>query len=256
VRARVLPPPLAAAAPRKLQPWRAPESTPPLYWDFEVPQHARTTPTWLRVLGAGIGAGALTAAGYFLVVSNVGQHTPTLSSAAHAETHVSVAAAAEPIAHDSLVLEAAPAAPELSVSDMPSFTAAVLPERASQAARSTTVTHAAQLERVRLKIAAPVVKAKVSKIEPKQPLAAHPSREDVKAGYESVRIELNECARGAHGTGFANLTIIGDGRVSYSMIGGDFAGTQAGTCMARALRSTSFAPFSGESFTVRFQFTL
>jgi hypothetical protein len=261
-RVHVVPPPLPAAAIQKFQSSRSPEPTQPLYWDFDVPKAARTTPTWLRVLGAGIGAGALMAAGYFVAAAHGGHHVATVSPAAQVETHVSAAATVEPVAHDSFVFEAAPAAAELNVSDTPSFMAAVRPEAkqvktATKAERPAKVSKA-KFKRVRAKLAASTKAkaAKVRKVEAKQPLAAQPSRDDVKVGLEGVRFALQDCAQGAHGTAVANLTILGEGRVSYSMVGGDFAGTAAGSCMARALRSASFAPFAGESFTVRYPFSL
>jgi hypothetical protein len=63
---------------------------------------------------------------------------------------------------------------------------------------------------------------------------------------------LNACAANKHGTSYANITIQGNGRVSYSLIDGAFAGTEAGSCLARVLRATTFPSFPGPPFKVRY----
>jgi hypothetical protein len=68
----------------------------------------------------------------------------------------------------------------------------------------------------------------------------------------AMHAELAQCAGGKHGTTFANVTIQGSGRVSYSLIEGAFAGTEAGSCMARALRAATFPVFVGPPFKVRY----
>ena len=81
-----------------------------------------------------------------------------------------------------------------------------------------------------------------------------PTRDAVKDSLESVRAQLASCAGTAHGTTFANVTIAGSGRATYSTIEGAFAGTAQGSCMARALRSATFPQFSAPSFKVRYPF--
>jgi hypothetical protein len=82
------------------------------------------------------------------------------------------------------------------------------------------------------------------------------TREQVQTGLEQLRGKLAACAGDAHGTTYANITIAGTGRVSYSTIEGAFAGTPAGSCMARTLRSGSFPKFGGEPLKVRYPFGL
>jgi hypothetical protein len=89
---------------------------------------------------------------------------------------------------------------------------------------------------------------------PAEQLSAQPTRQQVMSGLEALRPALNACVAGAHGTSFANVTIAGSGRVTYSTIEGAFAGTNQGSCMARALRSASFPRFASDSFNVRYPF--
>lgn len=83
-------------------------------------------------------------------------------------------------------------------------------------------------------------------------LPAQPTREQVRDVMSAMHSELARCARDQHGTTYANVTIQGSGRVSYSLIEGAFAGTEAGSCMARALRSAKFPEFVGPPFKVRY----
>lgn len=81
---------------------------------------------------------------------------------------------------------------------------------------------------------------------------SRPTKQQVREGIEGLRSALYACAEGTHGTATAELTIAPSGRVTYSLIEGDFAGTPAGTCMARTLRGAAFHTFSGQSFKVRY----
>ena len=83
-------------------------------------------------------------------------------------------------------------------------------------------------------------------------LQPRPSRDAVRDTMLGARAMLAECAGAAHGTSYANLTIQADGRVTYSLVDGAFAGTPEGSCMAKALRKLSFPHFSGPPFKVRF----
>jgi hypothetical protein len=92
--------------------------------------------------------------------------------------------------------------------------------------------------------------------EPAESLPELPSRDDIKRSFEALRPALEACSADAHGTTFANVTISGDGHVSYSTIEGAFVGSPQGSCMARALRSASFPRFATASLKVRFPFVL
>lgn len=81
---------------------------------------------------------------------------------------------------------------------------------------------------------------------------AQPTREQVRDVMSAMHSQLAQCVQDKHGTTYANVTIQGTGRVSYSLIEGAFAGTEAGSCMARALRSAKFPEFVGPPFKVRY----
>ena len=81
-----------------------------------------------------------------------------------------------------------------------------------------------------------------------------PTREAVKASLEQMRPVLASCADPARGTTYVNLTLNGAGRATYAEVEGTFAGTPAGSCMARALRSGSYPKFSAPAFKVRYPY--
>jgi hypothetical protein len=87
-------------------------------------------------------------------------------------------------------------------------------------------------------------------------LPAQPSRDQIKAAVENARTALQACAGNAHGTSTARINIVGNGRVASALIEGAFAGTPQGSCMARALRATSFPAFASENLQVTYPFRL
>ena len=89
-------------------------------------------------------------------------------------------------------------------------------------------------------------------VGPESTAANQPSREQVRDTMLAMQAQLTACAGNRHGTSYANVTIQGSGRVSYSLIDGAFAGTDAGSCMARVLRAASFPSFAGPPFKVRY----
>lgn len=80
------------------------------------------------------------------------------------------------------------------------------------------------------------------------------SRSQVLAGFESVRAAVAACADGAFGVANVSTTIVGSGRVTHALVGGDFNGTPQGSCIARAVRKARFPAFSGEPLKVEFPF--
>ena len=96
--------------------------------------------------------------------------------------------------------------------------------------------------------------ARVTQPAPAATLPEQPSRTEVQTSIEQIRPALTSCAAGAHGTVFANLTVAGSGRVTYSVVEGEFTAGAVGTCMARALRAATFPQFSGPTFKVRYPF--
>jgi hypothetical protein len=87
-------------------------------------------------------------------------------------------------------------------------------------------------------------------------LPAQPTREQVAAGFDAVRAELEQCASGQRGVATVSATIAGSGRVTYSVVQGKFAGTPEGSCMALAVRKAQFPRFSQPSLKVVYPFSL
>jgi hypothetical protein len=79
-----------------------------------------------------------------------------------------------------------------------------------------------------------------------------PSRDQVAAGFEAVRTQLQQCAAGQHGVAQIAVTIAGTGRISHALVEGAFAGTPAGSCMARTVRAARFPRFSQPSLKVAY----
>jgi hypothetical protein len=106
--------------------------------------------------------------------------------------------------------------------------------------------------RVRLSAAARAAAARQARLL----LPTQPSRDQIKASVENARAALQACAGNAHGTSTARISISGSGRVASALIEGAFAGTPQGSCMARALRATSFPAFTSENLQVTYPFRL
>lgn len=226
---------------------------------------------WAKVIGSGVSAGLLVGAGYLFAVAQGEQRTPRLFEIHAPAAALQPLAASEPARPKEILTSTA------ATTAMPSWELPVVKEAptaqpiAGKRARPARKTRPAKLVKqappapeqvsdaneVEEAAPAPVVVAaskfakKPTKVEP---LPEQPSRSDVQKGLEDVRPQLNACAQGSHGTTYANITIVGAGRVSYAMMGGDFAGTAAGSCMAKALRTATFPRFSGASLKVRYPF--
>lgn len=102
-----------------------------------------------------------------------------------------------------------------------------------------------------------VAAAEPAAVEPTAVEAAlpeSPTRDEIKAGFDAVRSDVEICAAGGHGTTLAKVTISGAGRVSYATIEGAFQGTPQGSCIARALRTASFPRFAQASLKVSYSF--
>jgi hypothetical protein len=87
-------------------------------------------------------------------------------------------------------------------------------------------------------------------------LPALPTREQVVAGFDSVRAQLEQCAAGQHGVASVAATVASSGRVSYALVQGKFAGTPEGSCMALAVRQAHFPRFTQASLKVVYPFSL
>ena len=65
-----------------------------------------------------------------------------------------------------------------------------------------------------------------------------------------------ECAQGQRGVAQLDITLIDSGAVSHVVVGGDFAGSTQGSCIARAARTAQFAPFKKPRFRLVYPISL
>jgi hypothetical protein len=98
--------------------------------------------------------------------------------------------------------------------------------------------------------------ARAAALGPSLAMPTQPSREQIRVGLDSARAALQTCAGVLHGTSTAHVTIASSGRVASATIEGAFAGTPAGSCMARALRDAVFPRFSDPNLQVTYPFRL
>ena len=83
-----------------------------------------------------------------------------------------------------------------------------------------------------------------------------PSRDDVISALEPLRRAIGECVHGKRGVAQLDITVSSSGSVSHAVVGGDFAGTPEGSCIARATRTAQFTPFQKPRFRVIYPFSL
>ncbi len=97
----------------------------------------------------------------------------------------------------------------------------------------------------------------VLKLTPRgEPLPETPTRENVQSALDALRKPVLECAGGQRGVAEVDLTVASTGAVTHAIVAGDFAGTAAGSCIARVVRGARFAPFSKPRFRVIYPFSL
>ena len=87
-------------------------------------------------------------------------------------------------------------------------------------------------------------------------LPAQPNREAVQAALLAVRPAVMACSASRHGAAPVEVSIGPSGRVRNAVVGGAFAGTPEGSCIARAVRTAKFPAFSAEDFRVTFPYQL
>jgi predicted Zn finger-like uncharacterized protein len=75
-------------------------------------------------------------------------------------------------------------------------------------------------------------------------------------GDAASRADSCRSIGGPSGSGQATVTFAPNGRVSAASVGGEFAGTTVGACIARLFRNVTVPAFSGESVTVSKRFTI
>ncbi|MEY4579378.1 MAG: hypothetical protein RL701_4081, partial [Pseudomonadota bacterium] len=83
-----------------------------------------------------------------------------------------------------------------------------------------------------------------------------PTRGEVIERLESVRSSVRACAGERSGVAELDITIAHTGNVTHVLVGGDFAGTTEGSCIARAVRGARFASFKQERFRLLFPFAI
>lgn len=84
-----------------------------------------------------------------------------------------------------------------------------------------------------------------------------PSSHDARAALDALAPALRACAAGAHAEARLLLMVAGEtGRVRSATVTGDFAGTPAGSCMARAARSVRLPAFSRATFSIAYPISL
>lgn len=109
-------------------------------------------------------------------------------------------------------------------------------------------------------VAAPRPEASVEE-EPSAPPAVvdpnlpdSPSREATVDALGAVRTAVAQCAAGRGGVANVRVTVRSSGKVTNAVVSGDFAGTPEGSCIARAVRGATFAPFAQPSFVVTYPY--
>ena len=83
-------------------------------------------------------------------------------------------------------------------------------------------------------------------------MAELPSRRDVVAAIEALRDDLIGCAGSRHGPVDLRLSIAGSGRTTSARVTGSFAGTAAGSCMARVARGLTVPTFAAQRLEVSY----
>jgi hypothetical protein len=98
-------------------------------------------------------------------------------------------------------------------------------------------------------------KAKAAPVVPGE-LPEQPSRKTVGDALAVLRADFATCAAGKPGVAELDLTINGNGSVSHALVGGDFAGSPQGSCIARTVRRAHVAPFQQAKFRVLYRLSL
>lgn len=83
-----------------------------------------------------------------------------------------------------------------------------------------------------------------------------PSRQDVISAMNGVRSAVQACGNGQTGTASVTVTFASSGRVTTANVAPPFAGTPAGSCIARAVRAASVPAFTRPTFQVTYPFVI
>ena len=83
-----------------------------------------------------------------------------------------------------------------------------------------------------------------------------PSRNDVISALRGAAPRVSACGHGRTGMAQISITFGSTGHVTTANVAAPYAGTPAGACMARAVRSATLPRFSRPSFTVNYPFSI
>jgi hypothetical protein len=83
-----------------------------------------------------------------------------------------------------------------------------------------------------------------------------PSRDEVRAALAPLRSGVDKCAHGRSGVAQLDITVANTGSVTSAVVGGDFAGSTEGSCIARVARTAHFVRFKKPRFRIIYPFSL
>jgi predicted Zn finger-like uncharacterized protein len=101
--------------------------------------------------------------------------------------------------------------------------------------------------------------AKAAKPAPaaSESLPATPSRDDVLGAMKGIASDVAACGKGESGVAMAKVGVTGaSGKVSSVDVGGQFAGTPVGSCIAKEVRKAKFPKFSQSTFSFSYPFKI
>jgi hypothetical protein len=220
------------------------------------PPAPRSSRAGIALLGGAVLFGAVA-----IVLSRF--ERPTRDTGADAPREVATSAAM-PAERDPIEPAAAPSAAavepaEAIANPLPTDTAngasPVTGESAAQPlARTATAERTSSTPARTVRRRAAPARTKVALVPADLPEA--PSRASIAASLNDLRSAIALCTDGRNGVAELDLTIHGSGAVAHALVGGDFAGTPQGSCIARTLRKASFAPFQKAKFRVLYKLML
>ena len=189
--------------------------------------------------------------GWWLTAGSFGHQDETAQTGASAP-----AAAAQPLAAPAQPAAApAPAAAEPAPTQVaataPAVAADALSSKSGVAGRDKGMSPTGSGRALRAKRIA-------SKTSPETSgdLPETPSRAVVVQRLEAVRSSVQACASGRSGVADLDITVLNNGVVTHVLVGGDFAGTMQGSCIARAVRTARFPSFKQERLRVLFPYAI
>jgi predicted Zn finger-like uncharacterized protein len=100
-------------------------------------------------------------------------------------------------------------------------------------------------------------KKPATKAEPTEALSPTPTRDDVLAAMKGVTPAVQGCGGGEGGVAMTKVGVTGStGKVANVEVGGQFANSPVGSCIAKEVRKAKFPRFSQPSFSFSYPFKL